>query len=181
MLLRRVLELYESARWAPVVAPEARVSSWWIPHRFRLSAESPPPRHRPVRAARKSGVRPTASRPVTSSIPWSTTCIRSARRRTSEIDTLIHDPARRRWKSTCLPGYPMTGRSSFLFKRTALRRALRHNMYATFHGKPMAKIRAAPCTLHRASSIQEPARTSSATADGFNRRRCLRSYRRLQK
>jgi len=174
-VLRRVLDLYEAQGWEPVVAPE--LEFFLVEPNIDSDYPLKPPVGRS--AVRKSAGKPIASLRSMSSTRCSTTCTRSARRRTSRSTTLIHESGAAQMEINLLHGYPMgLADQAFLFKRTAREAAMRHKMYATFMAKPMAKEPGSAMHLHQSIIDSKTRKNIFSLSDGSPSELFFRTHRR---
>ena len=133
-VLRRVLDLYATAGWKPIVAPEIE---------FYLVKPNTDPDYPLEPPIGRSG-RPEASRQA-----YSISAINEfddlfddiydfSEKQGLEIDTLIHEEGAAQMEINLRHGDPLElADQVFLFKRTIREAALIHDMYATFMAKPM--------------------------------------------
>ena len=145
-VLRRVLDLYATQGWKPVVAPELE---------FFLVEPNIDPDYRLKPPVGRSG-RPEIGRQsysiaaVNEFDPLFDDVYAFCEAQNIDIDTLIHEDGAAQMEINLLHGDAMDlADQAFLFKRTAREAALRHKMYATFMAKPMAKEPGSAMHIHQ--------------------------------
>jgi glutamine synthetase len=145
-VLRRVLDLYASQGWEPVIAPELEFFL------VEPNIDSDYPLKPPVgRSGRPENGRQSYSIAAVNEFdPLFDDVYAFCEAQEIEIDTLIHEAGAAQMEINLLHGPALAlADQAFLFKRTAREAALRHKMYATFMAKPMAKEPGSAMHLHQ--------------------------------
>jgi len=145
-VLRRVLDLYESHGWDPIIAPELEFFL------VEPNADSDYPLKPPVgRSGRPEIGRQSYSIAAVNEFdPLFDDVYAFCEAQEIEIDTLIHEAGAAQMEINLLHGAPLgLADQAFMFKRTAREAALRHKMYATFMAKPHAKEPGSAMHLHQ--------------------------------
>lgn len=133
-VLRRILKLYHDKGWQPVVAPELEF------YLVKPNTDADYPLEPPVgRSGRPETGRQAYSIDALNEFgPLFDDIYDWCQAQGLKIDTLIHEAGAAQMEVNLLHGDPLDlADQAFLFKRTVREAALRHNMYATFMGKPM--------------------------------------------
>jgi glutamine synthetase len=145
-VLRRVIELYASHGWQPVVAPEIE---------FYLVKPNTDPDY-PLEPPKGRSGRPESARQS-----YSIAAVNEfddlfddiyhfSDAQGLEIDTLIHEEGAAQMEINLRHGDPLVlADQVFLFKRTIREAALRHEMYATFMAKPMEREPGSAMHIHQ--------------------------------
>ena len=145
-VLRRVLDLYASHGWEPVIAPELEFFL------VEPNIDSDYPLKSPVgRSGRPEIGRQSYSIAAVNEFdPLFDDVYAFCEAQDIEIDTLIHEAGAAQMEINLLHGEAMNlADQAFMFKRTAREAALRHKMYATFMAKPHAKEPGSAMHLHQ--------------------------------
>jgi glutamine synthetase len=162
-VLRRVLDLYATHGWKPVVAPELEF--------FLVEPNTDPdyPLKPPVgRSGRPEIGRQSYSIAAVNEFdPLFDDVYAFCEAQDIEIDTLIHEAGAAQMEINLLHGDPMNlADQAFLFKRTAREAALRHKMYATFMAKPMAREPGSAMHIHQSVVDAKTGQNVFSAADG---------------
>lgn len=145
-VLRRVLELYATHGWKPVVAPE--LEFFLVEPNIDSDYPLKPPVGRSGRP--EIGRQSYSIAAVNEFDPLFDDIYAFCEAQDIEIDTLIHEAGAAQMEINLLHGNPLDlADQAFLFKRTAREAALRHKMYATFMAKPMAKEPGSAMHIHQ--------------------------------
>ncbi len=148
-VLKRVLELYATQGWQPVVAPEVE---------FYLVKPNTDPDY-PLEPPKGRSGRPESARQS-----YSIAAVNEfddlfddiydfSEAQGLEIDTLIHEEGAAQMEINLRHGDPLAlADQVFLFKRTIREAALRHEMYATFMAKPMEREPGSAMHIHQSVS-----------------------------
>ncbi len=144
-VLRRVLALYAERGWRPVVAPEVEF--------FLVQANTDPdyPLQPPIgRSGRPETVRQSYSIDAVNEFdPLFEEMYDFCEAQDIDIDTLIHEAGAAQMEVNFLHGDPLRlADQVFLFKRTVREVAHRHQIYATFMARPMAREPGSSLHLH---------------------------------
>lgn len=145
-VLRRVLDLYKKKGWRPIVAPEVEF------YLVKPNLDPDYPLEPPVgRSGRQETVRQAFSIDAINEFePYFEDIYNFCEVQKIEIDTLIHEGGAGQVEINFVHGDPLDlADQVFLFKRTVRETAFRHNMYATFMAKPMAKEPGSALHLHQ--------------------------------
>src|SRR5579871_176208 len=145
-VLRRVLDLYQSHGWEPVIAPELEFFL------VEPNADSDYPLKPPIgRSGRPEIGRQSYSIAAVNEFdPLFDDVYAFCEAQEIEIDTLIHEAGAAQMEINLLHGAPLgLADQAFMFKRTAREAALRHKMYATFMAKPDRKEPGSAMHLHQ--------------------------------
>jgi glutamine synthetase len=145
-VLRRVLDLYASHGWDPVIAPELEF------YLVEPNIDSDYPLKPPVgRSGRPEIGRQSYSIAAVNEFdPLFDDVYAFCEAQEIQIDTLIHEAGAAQMEINLLHGNALSlADQAFLFKRTAREAALRHKMYATFMAKPHAKEPGSAMHLHQ--------------------------------
>ena len=133
-VLRRVLDLYRSRGWSPVVAPE--LEFYLVKPNIDADYPLEPPIGRSGRP--ESGRQSYGIDAINEYDPLIEDIYLFCEAQKIELDTLIHESGAAQMEINLLHGDPLElADQAFLFKRTVREAALRHDMYATFMAKPM--------------------------------------------
>ncbi len=145
-VLRRIVELYETRGWRPVVAPEIE---------FYLVKPNTDPDYPLEPPTGRSG------RPESARQSYSIAAVNEfdelfddiydfSEVQELEIDTLIHEEGAAQMEINLRHGEPVVlADQVFQFKRTIREAALRHDMYATFMAKPMTREPGSSMHIHQ--------------------------------
>jgi glutamine synthetase len=162
-VLRRVIQLYETRGWTPVVAPEIE---------FYLVQPNKDPDYPLQPPAGRSG------RPESARQSYSIAAINEfddlfddiydfSEQQNLEIDTLIHEEGAAQMEINLRHGEPlMLADQVFLFKRTIREAALRQEMYATFMAKPMSQEPGSAMHIHQSINDIETGANIFSDKDG---------------
>ncbi len=161
-VLRKVIGLYESRGWLPIVAPELE---------FYLVAKNPDPDLPLTPPIGRSGRAETVRRAysidaVNEFDPLFEDIYDYCKAMELDIDTLIHEVGAGQMEINFLHGDPLSlADQVFYFKRTMRETALRHSMYATFMAKPMANEPGSAMHIHQ-SLVDRAGRNIFSADDG---------------
>ncbi|MDP2405136.1 MAG: glutamine synthetase family protein [Hydrogenophaga sp.] len=162
-VLRRVLKLYETQGWAPVVAPEME---------FYLVARHQNP-HEPLQPPLGRTGKPEAGRQsysidaVNDFDPFFLELSRFCEVHRLGVETLIHEAGAGQMEINFTHGEPMDlADRVFLFKRTVRETALRHGIFATFMAKPMETEPGSAMHIHQSILDAETKQNIFSLADG---------------
>jgi len=145
-VLRRVLDLYASHGWDPVIAPE--LEFFLVEPNIDSDYPLKPPIGRSGRP--EIGRQSYSIAAVNEFDPLFDDVYAFCEAQEIEIDTLIHEAGAAQMEINLLHGDALSlADQAFLFKRTAREAALRHKMYATFMAKPHAKEPGSAMHLHQ--------------------------------
>ncbi len=145
-VLRRVLDLYASHGWEPVIAPE--LEFFLVEPNIDSDYPLKPPVGRSGRP--EIGRQSYSIAAVNEFDPLFDDVYAFCEAQDIEIDTLIHEAGAAQMEINLLHGEAMSlADQAFMFKRTAREAALRHKMYATFMAKPHAKEPGSAMHLHQ--------------------------------
>ena len=145
-VLRRVLDLYASHGWEPVIAPE--LEFFLVEPNIDSDYPLKPPIGRSGRP--EIGRQSYSIAAVNEFDPLFDDVYAFCEAQDIEIDTLIHEAGAAQMEINLLHGEAMgLADQAFMFKRTAREAALRHKMYATFMAKPHAKEPGSAMHLHQ--------------------------------
>ena len=162
-VLRRVLDLYASHGWEPVIAPE--LEFFLVEPNIDSDYPLKPPIGRSGRP--EIGRQSYSIAAVNEFDPLFDDVYAFCEAQEIQIDTLIHEAGAAQMEINLLHGYPMgLADQAFMFKRTAREAALRHKMYATFMAKPMAKEPGSAMHLHQSIINTETRQNIFSAADG---------------
>jgi len=162
-VLKRVLELYASQGWQPVVAPEIE---------FYLVKPNTDPDYPLAPPKGRSG------RPESARQSYSIAAVNEfdelfddiydfSEAQGLEIDTLIHEEGAAQMEINLRHGDPLAlADQVFLFKRTIREAALRHEMYATFMSKPMSNQPGSAMHIHQSVVDRETGKNIFAGENG---------------
>ena len=162
-VLRRVLDLYATHGWEPVIAPE--LEFFLVEPNIDSDYPLKPPIGRSGRP--EIGRQSYSIAAVNEFDPLFDDVYAFCEAQEIEIDTLIHEAGAAQMEINLLHG-PALGLAdqAFMFKRTAREAALRHKMYATFMAKPMAKEPGSAMHLHQSVLDVKTRQNVFSTADG---------------
>jgi glutamine synthetase len=176
-VLKRVLALYESKGWRPVVAPELE---------FFLAAKNIDPDYPLQPPAGKNG-RPQSGRQaygidaVNEFDPLFEDVYDFCDAQDIGIDSLIHEEGVAQVEMNFNHGDPLAlADQTFLFKRTVRQAALRHDIYATFMAKPYEQEPGSAMHIHQ-SVVNEKGKSLFASKNGKDTRLFLAHIAGLQK
>ena len=145
-VLRRVLDLYATHGWEPVIAPE--LEFFLVEPNIDSDYPLKPPIGRSGRP--EIGRQSYSIAAVNEFDPLFDDVYAFCEAQEVEIDTLIHEAGAAQMEINLLHGNAMNlADQAFMFKRTAREAALRHKMYATFMAKPHAKEPGSAMHLHQ--------------------------------
>jgi glutamine synthetase len=162
-VLKKVIELYASQGWKPVVAPELE---------FYLIQPNPNP-DQPIeppvgRNGRIEGAGQAYSIDAMNEFdPVFEDIYDYCEAQKIEIDAVIHEDGTAQMEINLMHGDPLSlADQAFLFKRTVREAALRHNMYATFMAKPMQDQPGSAMHIHQSIESLETGENLFSTPDG---------------
>jgi glutamine synthetase len=162
-VLRRVLDLYATHGWKPVVAPE--LEFFLVEPNIDSDYPLKPPVGRSGRP--EIGRQSYSIAAVNEFDPLFDDVYAFCEAQDIEIDTLIHEAGAAQMEINLLHGDPMNlADQAFLFKRTAREAALRHKMYATFMAKPMAREPGSAMHIHQSVVDAKTGENIFSAADG---------------
>jgi glutamine synthetase len=145
-VLRRVLDLYATHGWEPVIAPE--LEFFLVEPNIDSDYPLKPPIGRSGRP--EIGRQSYSIAAVNEFDPLFDDVYAFCEAQEIEIDTLIHEAGAAQMEINLLHGGALgLADQAFMFKRTAREAALRHKMYATFMAKPHAKEPGSAMHLHQ--------------------------------
>jgi glutamine synthetase len=162
-VLRRVCELYESAGWSPVVAPELE---------FYLVARNPDPDIPLKPPAGRSGRSETGRQAysidaVNEFDPLFEDVYAYCEKMGLNVDTLIHEIGAGQMEINFFHDHPLgLADEVFFFKRTVREAAMRHDMYATFMAKPIAGEPGSAMHVHQSVVDKASGHNLFSNADG---------------
>ncbi|HET6718380.1 MAG TPA: glutamine synthetase family protein, partial [Rhodocyclaceae bacterium] len=164
-ILRRVLDLYKSKGWEPIVAPELE---------FYLVAQQQDP-DIPLKPPVGRSGRPETGRQsysidaVNEFDPLFEELYDFCDLQDLDIETLIHEVGAGQMEINFMHGNPMAlADQVFIFKRTVREVALRQNVYATFMAKPMAFEPGSAMHIHQSVVATDTGRNIFVKPDGSN-------------
>ena len=176
-VLRRVMKIYETKGWRPVVAPELE---------FFLAQKNIDPDYPLLPHAGKSG-RPQTGRQaygidaVNEFDPLFEDIYDYCEAEEIGIDSLIHEEGVAQVEINFNHDDPMTlADQAFLFKRTVRQAALRHDLYATFMAKPYEQEPGSAMHIHQ-NIVDAKGRNLFANREGKDTRLFLNHIAGLQK
>jgi glutamine synthetase len=145
-VLKRVLELYETAGLKAQVAPE--VEFYLVHKNTDPDYELMPPKGR---SGRREVARMSYSIDAVAEFEdFVEDMYDFADEQSLDVDTLIHENGAAQLEINFNYGHPLTMADQvFVFKRTVRETAQRHNMYATFMAKPMQKEPGSALHIHQ--------------------------------
>jgi glutamine synthetase len=162
-VLRRVLDLYATHGWDPVIAPE--LEFFLVEPNIDSDYPLKPPIGRSGRP--EIGRQSYSIAAVNEFDPLFDDVYAFCEAQEIEIDTLIHEAGAAQMEINLLHGNALgLADQAFMFKRTAREAALRHKMYATFMAKPMAKEPGSAMHLHQSILDVRTRQNVFSTADG---------------
>lgn len=162
-VLRRVLDLYATHGWKPIVAPE--LEFFLVEPNIDSDYPLKPPIGRSGRP--EIGRQSYSIAAVNEFDPLFDDVYAFCEAQDIEIDTLIHEAGAAQMEINLLHGDPMNlADQAFLFKRTAREAALRHKMYATFMAKPMAREPGSAMHIHQSVVDATTGQNVFSAADG---------------
>ncbi|MFO1377327.1 MAG: glutamine synthetase family protein [Steroidobacteraceae bacterium] len=162
-VLRRVLDLYATHGWKPVVAPE--LEFFLVEPNIDPDYPLKPPVGRSGRP--EIGRQSYSIAAVNEFDPLFDDVYAFCEAQNIDIDTLIHEDGAAQMEINLLHGDAMDlADQAFLFKRTAREAALRHKMYATFMAKPMAKEPGSAMHIHQSLVDAKTGENIFSTKDG---------------
>lgn len=133
-VLRRVLKLYETEGWEPIIAPELEF------YLVKTNTDPDLPLEPPIgRSGRAETARQSYSIDAVNEFdPLFEDIYDYCEAQNLEVDTLIHESGAAQMEFNFQHGNAMSlADQVFVFKRTVREAALRHGIYATFMAKPM--------------------------------------------
>ena len=145
-VLRKILDLYAEKGWKPIVAPELEF------YLVKPNTDADYPLEPPIgRSGRPEIGRQSFSIDAVNEFdPLFEDLYDYCEKQNIGIDTLIHEAGAAQMEVNLLHGDPMElADQAFLFKRTLRESALKHDMYATFMGKPMQKEPGSAMHIHQ--------------------------------
>jgi glutamine synthetase len=162
-VLRRVLDLYATHGWEPVIAPE--LEFFLVEPNIDSDYPLKPPIGRSGRP--EIGRQSYSIAAVNEFDPLFDDVYAFCEAQEIEIDTLIHEAGAAQMEINLLHGEPLAlADQAFMFKRTAREAALRHKMYATFMAKPHAKEPGSAMHLHQSIVDVKTRQNIFSAADG---------------
>jgi len=162
-VLRRVLDLYASHGWEPVIAPE--LEFFLVEPNIDSDYPLKPPIGRSGRP--EIGRQSYSIAAVNEFDPLFDDVYAFCEAQEIQIDTLIHEAGAAQMEINLLHGNALSlADQAFLFKRTAREAALRHKMYATFMAKPHAKEPGSAMHLHQSVVDAKTGQNVFSAADG---------------
>jgi len=162
-VLRRVLKLFEGRGWKPVVAPE--VEFYLVRPNTDPDYPLEPPIGRSGRA--ETGRKSFSISAVNEFDPLFDDIYDYSEAQGLEIDTLIHEEGAAQMEINLRHGEPLElADQVFLFKRTIREAALKHNIYATFMAKPIAREPGSAMHIHQSILDAETGRNIFSGEDG---------------
>lgn len=162
-VLRRVLDLYASHGWDPVIAPELEF------YLVEPNIDSDYPLKPPIgRSGRPEIGRQSYSIAAVNEFdPLFDDVYAYCEAQELQIDTLIHEAGAAQMEINLLHGNALSlADQAFMFKRTAREAALRHKMYATFMAKPHAKEPGSAMHLHQSIVDSKTGQNIFSNPDG---------------
>jgi glutamine synthetase len=162
-VLRRILDLYASHGWDPVIAPELEF------YLVEPNIDSDYPLKPPIgRSGRPEIGRQSYSIAAVNEFdPLFDDVYAYCEAQELQIDTLIHEAGAAQMEINLLHGNALSlADQAFMFKRTAREAALRHKMYATFMAKPHAKEPGSAMHLHQSVVDMKTGQNIFSNADG---------------
>ncbi len=145
-VLRHILDIYAQQGWQPVVAPELEF------YLVKPNTDSDYPLEPPIgRSGRAEAGRQSFSIDAVNEFdPLFEDVYDYCEAQRIGIDTLIHEAGAAQMEVNLLHGDPLElADQAFLFKRVLRESALRHQMYATFMGKPMENEPGSSMHIHQ--------------------------------
>ena len=162
-VLRRVLDLYSSHGWEPVIAPE--LEFFLVEPNIDSDYPLKPPIGRSGRP--EIGRQSYSIAAVNEFDPLFDDVYAFCEAQEIQIDTLIHEAGAAQMEINLLHGNALSlADQAFLFKRTAREAALRHKMYATFMAKPHAKEPGSAMHLHQSIVDSKTGKNVFSAPDG---------------
>ncbi|MFT5115546.1 MAG: glutamine synthetase [Parasphingorhabdus sp.] len=162
-ILRKVLELYEAKGWQPIVAPE--LEFYLVKPNTDADYPLEPPVGRSGRA--ETGRQSFSIDAVNEFDPLFEDLYAYCDKQNIAVDTLIHESGAAQMEVNLLHGDPLElADQAFLFKRTLRETALKHRMYATFMGKPMAKEPGSAMHIHQSIIDKDTGLNIFSDSDG---------------
>lgn len=162
-VLRRVLGLYESKGWEPVVAPELEFFLTKVNEDPDYPLVPPVGRSRRQETARQSFGIDAVNEfdPIFEDVyDW-------CEAQEIDVDTLTHEAGAAQMEINFNHGNALElADQAFLFKRTLRQAALKHGIYATFMAKPMAGEPGSSMHVHQSVMDRGSKRNLFSTADG---------------
>jgi glutamine synthetase len=177
-VLRRVVALYESHGWRPIIAPELE---------FFLAAKNIDPDYPLLPPAGKTG-RPQTGRQaygidaVNEFDPLFEDIYDYCESQDIGIDSLIHEEGVAQVEMNFNHGDPIAlADQTFLFKRTVRQAALRHDIYATFMAKPYEQEPGSAMHIHQSVVDTKRGKSLFSTKNGKDTRLFLAHIAGLQR
>src|SRR5580700_10434882 len=162
-VLRRVLDLYATHGWEPVIAPE--LEFFLVEPNIDSDYPLKPPIGRSGRP--EIGRQSYSIAAVNEFDPLFDDIYAFCEAQEIEIDTLIHEDGPAQMEINLIHGNALDlADQAFLFKRTAREAALRHKMYATFMAKPHAKEPGSAMHIHQSVLDRKSGKNIFSNADG---------------
>ncbi|MEM8548139.1 MAG: glutamine synthetase family protein [Pseudomonadota bacterium] len=162
-VLRRILDAYEAQGLQPVVAPE--VEFYLVSKNLDPDNELTPPVGRSGRA--ESSRMSYSIDAVAEFEDFVEDMYDYAEAQDLAVDTLIHENGAAQMEINFIHGDAMSlADQVFVFKRTVREVAHRHNMYATFMGKPMQEEPGSALHIHQSVLNMETGENIFVGADG---------------
>jgi len=162
-VLRRGVNLFEGRGWKPVVAPE--VEFYLVRPNTDPDYPLEPPVGRSGRA--ETGRKSFSISAVNEFDPLFDDIYDYSEAQGLEIDTLIHEEGAAQMEINLRHGEPLElADQVFLFKRTIREAALKHNIYATFMAKPIAREPGSAMHIHQSIVDAETGRNVFSDEDG---------------
>ncbi len=162
-VLRKVLSLYESQGWQPVVAPE--LEFYLIKPNPNPDLPLEPPIGRNGRI--ESNGQSYCIDAVNEFDPLFDDMYHFCEGQGLEIDTLIHEDGTAQMEINLLHGDPLDlADQACLFKRTIREAALRHDTYATFMAKPMQNQPGSAMHIHQSVVDRDTGNNVFSTPEG---------------
>lgn len=162
-VLRRVLELYDARGWKPVVAPE--LEFYLVKRNTDADYPLEPPIGRSGRA--ESGRQSYSIDALNEFDPLFDDIYDYSEAQGLATDTLNHESGAGQMEINLLHGDALDrADQALLFKRTVREVALRHNIYATFMGKPMQNQPGSAMHLHQSVVDKNTGRNVFSNDDG---------------
>jgi glutamine synthetase len=166
-VLRKVIELYESEGWRPIVAPE--VEFYLVQKNPDPDLELQPPVGRSGR--REAGRQSYSIDAVNEFENIIEDMYDYCEAQQLDVDTLIHESGLAQMEVNFLHGDALAlADQVFVFKRTMRETALRHGVFATFMAKPMAREPGSALHIHQ-SIVDEKGRNIFSRDDGSEHER----------
>jgi len=167
-VLRKVLELYESEGWQPIVAPE--VEFYLVQKNPDPDLELQPPVGRSGR--REAGRQSYSIDAVNEFENIIEEMYNHCEAQQLDVDTLIHESGLAQMEVNFLHGDALDlADQVFVFKRTMRETAMRHGVFATFMAKPMASEPGSALHIHQSVNDVKTGRNIFSNEDGSENER----------